>query len=80
MYHKNLFYKSHHIPKLKCFFPRYAVVFTKSPEAKCYDENQYVFGAASAGYIFEILIFEKIPRYIGNWPYIDLFLYDFIIL
>ena len=32
---KNLLYKSHQIPKLKCFLYPHAVVFAQSIEARC---------------------------------------------
>ena len=44
-----LLYKSHQIPKLKCFSPRLAVVFAQSIEARCKVESENVVGAAPTG-------------------------------
>ena len=48
-YNKNLQYKSHQIPKLKCFSCRLAFVFAQSIEARSIVEIEYVVGAAPIG-------------------------------
>ena len=45
----NLQYKVHQIPKLKCFFSRFAVVFAQSTETRGQVENEDVVEAAPAG-------------------------------
>ena len=45
----NLQYKSHQLPKLKCFLSPFAVVFAQSIEARCQVENEDVVGAAQTG-------------------------------
>ena len=45
----NLWYKSHQIPKLKCFLSRLIVVFAHSTEARCQVKNEDVVGAAPTG-------------------------------
>ena len=42
-------YKSHQIPKLKCFLSPLAVGFAQSIEARCYVENEDVVAAAPTG-------------------------------
>ena len=38
----NLYYKSHQIPKLECFWSCLAVVFAQNIEARCYVKNEDV--------------------------------------
>ena len=45
----NLLYKSHQIPKLKCFSSRLAVVFVQSIEARCQVKHEDVVGATPTG-------------------------------
>ena len=49
----NVSYKTHQIPKLKCFSSRLAVVFAQYIKARCFVENKYVVGAAPTGAVYE---------------------------
>ena len=42
-------YKTHQIPKVKCFSSRLAVVFVQSIETRCWVENEGVVGAVPTG-------------------------------
>ena len=45
----NLLYKSHQIPKLKCFLSHLAVIFAQSIEVRLKVQNKDVVGAAPTG-------------------------------
>ena len=63
----------HHIPKLKCFSSRLAVVFAQSSEARCLVENEDVVGAAPTGDApttsewSTILLPTKVPLILETW-------------
>ena len=75
-----IIYKTHQIPKLKCFSPCLAVVYDQSNEARCEVENEDVVGAAPTPTTSEwstILFPTKVRLILETWRYIDLMKYAF---
>ena len=64
----NVEYKTHRIPKPKCFSARLAVVFAQSIEDRCEIENEDVVGDAStASQWSTILLPMKVPLILEVW-------------
>ena len=72
----NFLYKPHHIPKLKYFLSRVALVLTQSVEARCYVENEDIVWTAPTGDApttsewSKLLLPNKVRLILGAWRYI----------